>query len=120
MDDGRRIKRVSAEYFEELSKMLITEINEPKLKHARVTEVSFTKDLHLARVYYVVDGENPNVAEADKGFKKCRGFLKRELSQRIPLRYAPDLEFIFDDKYESNLRLEKIFSDLDKTKEKAE
>ncbi len=118
MEDDRRLKRVSSEYFGELSKLLLTEVNDPKLKNVQITEVTFTKDLRLARVYYILIGAKPNLADADRGFKKCRGFLKKELSVRIPMRYTPDLEFVFDDKYESNLKLEQIFSDMEKSKVK--
>jgi ribosome-binding factor A len=43
-----------------------------------------------------------------KGSSRARGFIKRELAQRLGLRYMPDMKFFYDDAIDRGARIEEL------------
>lgn len=114
---GDRPARVSERIREELSLLLLRKVNDPGLAPVTVTEVSVTKDLRIAHVNYsalVAPGERPAVAKA---LRRSSGFLRRELGHLLGLRYAPELQFHYDDSFDRGARIDSILRDLPEGKE---
>jgi ribosome-binding factor A len=49
-----------------------------------------------------------------EGFQRARGFVKRELAQRLGLRYMPDLQFYYDDTIDRGARIEELIRMVNK------
>ena len=113
-----RIKKVEEAYRNEIAQLLLFEVHDPLLTSVRVTHVSLTPDLRIARVYYDMNGPVLQRHDVLKGLKRCKGFLKKELAGRIRLRFMPDLEFHYDEVVEMNQRVEELFQKLEKEKQK--
>ena len=114
---GDRPARVSERIREELSLLLLRKVNDPGLATVTVTEVSVTKDLRIAHVNYsalVAQEERPAVAKA---LRRSSGFLRRELGHLLGLRYAPELQFHFDDSFDRGARIDAILRDIPEGKE---
>lgn len=111
-----RLKKIETSYQQEIAQMLLLEIKDPRLGSVNITRVEISPDLHLARIFFAPVGGKQRLTEVLEGFKKCRGFLKRELGVRIRLKYMPDLEFAEDATLESVLRVEKLLQQLDEEK----
>jgi ribosome-binding factor A len=82
-----------------------------------VTEVSVTPDLRIAHVNYsalVPPEERPAVAKA---LRRSSGFLRRELGHLLGLRYAPELQFHYDDSFDRGARIDAILRDIPEGKE---
>lgn len=60
-----------------------------------VTEVRPSPDLRRARVYIVPLGGG-NSEEIISGLQRVKPYLRRELAQRVKLRFNPDLIFVAD------------------------
>lgn len=114
---GDRPARVAERIREELSLLLLKKAKDPGLSSVTVTEVSVTADLRIAHVNYsalVSPGERPAVAQA---LRRSSGFLRRELGHLLDLRYAPDLQFHYDDSFDRGARIDAILRGLPGGKE---
>lgn len=114
---GDRSARVSERIREELSLLLLRKVNDPGLAPVTVTEVSVTKDLRIAHVNYsalVAPEERPAVAKA---LRRSSGFLRRELGHLLGLRYAPELQFHYDDSFDRGARIDAILRGIPEGKE---
>ena len=114
---GDRSARVGEKIREELSLLLMRKVNDPGLAPVTVTEVSVTKDLRIAHVNYsalVAEEERPAVAKA---LRRSSGFLRRELGHLLGLRYAPELQFHYDDSFDRGARIDAILREIPEGKE---
>jgi ribosome-binding factor A len=114
---GDRPARVGERIREELSLLLLRRVNDPGLASVTVTEVSVTKDLRIAHVNYsalVAPSGRPAVAKA---LRRSSGFLRRELGRLLGLRYAPELQFHYDDSFDRGARIDAILRGIPEGKE---
>ena len=114
---GDRPARIGERIREELSLLLLRKVNDPGLAPVTVTEVSVTKDLRIAHVNYsalVAKEERPAVAKA---LRRSSGFLRRELGHLLGLRYAPELQFHYDDSFDRGARIDAILRGIPEGKE---
>jgi len=112
-----RPARVGERIREELSLLLLRKVNDPGLAPVTVTEVSVTKDLRIAHINYsalVAKEERPAVAKA---LRRSSGFLRRELGHLLGLRYAPELQFHYDDSFDRGARIDAILRGAPEGKE---
>jgi len=114
---GDRPARVGERIREELSLLLLRKVNDPGVASVTVTEVSVTSDLRIAHVNYsaLVDpSDRPAVAKA---LRRSSGFLRRELGHSLALRYAPELQFHYDDSFDRGARIDAILREIPEAKE---
>jgi ribosome-binding factor A len=114
----RRQRRVSELIREELSRVLLTDLNDPRLGLVTVTHVEVTPDLRQARVYFSTlrSESQPEVLETLRHASK---FIRRELAARIKLKFIPELEFYPDHAMERGMRIEELLTQV-QTEETAE
>ena len=94
---SNRIGRINDEIRRELARLLRS-VNHPRVSGPMltITHVDTTTDLRYARVY-VTALDRTGEKDLMKGLKSASGFLRRELGQRLDLRYTPELQFLADD-----------------------
>ena len=85
------------------------DVHDPVLEGHVVTipEVRMTADLRLATVYAMPLGGH----DADAvlvALNRNRRFLRGEIARRINLKFAPDIRFAIDDRFEEAERIEKL------------
>ena len=113
MADRRRIERVNGVLREEISSLMSSQVNDPRLKGLiTITQVRTASDLRTARVYVSVMGNESVRQEALAGIQSSATFLRRELRGRVSLRYIPFLKFVLDDAMLEADRLMRIIDDL--------
>ena len=85
------------------------EIHDPVIEAHMITvpEVAMTADLRLATIYVMPLGgrDAKPVLEALERNKK---FLRGEIARRVNLKFAPDIRFRFDERFDEAERIEKI------------
>ena len=114
MADRRRIERVNGLLREEISNLIASQVNDPRLKGLiTITQVQTASDLRNARVYVSVMGDEPIRQEALAGIQSSASYLRRELRERVALRYVPFLRFMLDDAMLEADRLMHIIDNLD-------
>ena len=114
MADRRRMERVNGLLREEIAGLLASQVNDPRLKGLiTVTQVRTASDLRSARVYVSVMGNDAIRQEALEGIQSSASYLRRELRNRVSLRYVPFMTFVLDDAMGEADRLMRIIDDLD-------
>ncbi|RIK53251.1 MAG: 30S ribosome-binding factor RbfA, partial [Chloroflexi bacterium] len=89
MPSGIRIKRIEDRIQQEVSELLIHEVNDPRLKQIFITDVKVDRELAYAEVYVsAVEGVSRS-AEVLAGLESASGYLRRILSSRMELRSFP-------------------------------
>ena len=112
MNTFSRAERVGGLIQQTVSEILLRQIKDPRLEMATITHVKMTRDLKIARIYFVVPGGDQNVASATEGFQSASGYMKRALSGRLDLRYMPKLEFYYDESFDYGANIEKLLNTL--------
>lgn len=104
--------RMAGRIHEILSVLLLRDVADPRLQDVSVTDVKLDPELMFAKVYVNAFGDETRRKEVMQGLKAANAFLRREVSQRVHLRNAPQLQFIWDEGLERSERVQRIFQDL--------
>jgi ribosome-binding factor A len=103
-----RSDRVGGQIQKVLSEILLKKIKDPRLENASITDVKMSRDLRIARIYFVASGNKQGIEQAAKGFESALGFVKRTLARQLGLRYMPDLKFFYDESFEYGSQIDKV------------
>ena len=109
-----KIERIGSNLVKEISYILANEVKDNDIKFVTVTDVKVTNDLSYAKVYFtVLDNEKRKTTL--EALNSAKGFIRRELADRVDVRHIPELEFVFDESIEYGKKIENI---IDKIHEK--
>ncbi|HEY6879842.1 MAG TPA: 30S ribosome-binding factor RbfA [Polyangiales bacterium] len=115
--DGKRADKVGEALRGELMTMLLSGVvHDPGVSQATVSGVKVTDDLRLAKVYVrTLDIESTKKAQQQviKALDRAKGFLRRELAQRLQLRYAPELRFFYDESVDRGREIEAVLREIE-------
>ena len=116
MPSGIRLQRIADRIRQELSELLIREINDPRLQQIYITDVKIDKELTYADIFVsAVEGVSRST-DVLAGLESASGFLRQTLSSRVELRAFPRLRFHWDMTPENADHIEKILAELRKRK----
>jgi len=109
---SNRIGRINEEIQKELSN-LIRNLKDPRVQDTMIslTHVETTPDLRYAKVYASFLQED-RAADAMKGLKSASGYLRRELGQKLKLRYTPELVWELDDSITYGAKMLELINNL--------
>ena len=110
--ESRRSQRVALLVREELSRLVLTEAHDKDLHRVTITDVEMPPDLKSARVYFSCLGDAAERERAEAALARAAGYLRREVTQRCQLRYAPELHFTFDQSLERGARIEELLAQV--------
>jgi ribosome-binding factor A len=117
----KRATRVATRLKEELATLLVTEVRDPRLAGVLVTRVEMPDDLRGARVYVrlLEGGDEARQKEALTGLGRASGMLRREVAERVGLKFAPELRFYYDAAQEKVDRIESLLDEVRREKKPA-
>jgi ribosome-binding factor A len=95
-----RPEKVQEALRQEISKIVQAELKDPRLGFITITKVGLTKDLRYARIYFSVLGDDRAKKNALHGLRSARGFIKNLISDRVKLKFMPEMEFKIDESLE--------------------
>ncbi len=99
---SRRVDRINGVLRQEFSLLLSRQIKDPRLNAVvTITQVETSSDLRTARVFLSVLGDQETREKALEGIQSAATFLRRELRDRLTLKYTPFLTFVLDDSLEN-------------------
>ena len=113
----KRSEKVAEAIHEEISRLLIKGVKDPRVGFVTVTGVKVTDDLHLATIYFSVIGTDEERKGAEAGLNSARGYLRREIGKVLRMRYVPDILFRFDESVAYGSRIENILKQIHETEE---
>lgn len=105
---------------EAISELLQREISDPRLDFVTVTYVETTSDLRQAHIYVTFLSDSKDLEESLGALTKAAGYLRRQLGQKVYLRYVPELNFHLDRSVEQGLRIDRILQDLENSQKQSE
>jgi len=110
---NKRLERIREEIRKEVSKIILYDIKDPRLKGMpSVINVKVTNDMSYATIYVSILGDEHEKEESHKALISAAGYVRRELSKRLKLRYVPIIKFEVDDYIEKSIRINKILDGL--------
>ncbi len=112
-----RSDRVGGLIKQVMAVLLQRQISDPRLNGTTVTDVQVSRDLRLAKIFFISPGGKKTAKDAQEGFEHARGFLKRELAQQLALRYMPDLQFYYDESIDYGTHIEQLLKAVKKKDE---
>ena len=109
---SNRIGRINEEIQKELSSLL-RNLKDPRVQNTMIsiTSVDTTGDLRYSKIFISVL-EKDRSKEVIKGLKSAGGFLRREIGNRLKLRYTPELVFVEDDSITQGAKMYALLSSL--------
>lgn len=109
---SQRSQKVAESIHKEISALLIRGLKDPRVGFVTITAVDVTPDLHLARVFFTVMGDEKARRDTEAGLKSSVPYLRREIGKQLRMRYTPDLLFQYDVSIDYGNRIESIFKDM--------
>ena len=109
---SQRSHRVGEQIQKEISALLVKGLKDPRIGFVTITGVEMTPDLHLARVFFSVMGDEKAQRETEAGLKSSVPFIRRELGKRLRMRYTPDLIFSYDHSLEYGNRIDALLEEI--------
>ena len=108
MSNKLRIEKLQELIKQEMSKMLLTDLKDPRIGFVTVTDVEMTGDLREAKIYVSVMGEQEQIKSSLEGLNSALGFIRREIGQRIRLRFTPEISFALDTSLDYGDHIQKL------------
>ena len=92
-----RLGRINEEVMREIATLIPT-LKDPRIGlMTSITRAEVTPDMRYARIFISVLGDDTALKDSIKGLRSASGYLRRELSRSLQLRYTPELVFVPDD-----------------------
>lgn len=107
-----RIDMISEEVRREADKIIREDMHDPRLAGTYcITRAEVTRDLRYAKMYVsILEDEKAEGVMA--ALKSGAGFIRRELTHRMSLRYTPELLFVRDQNIAYGVHVASILRDI--------
>ncbi len=113
----QRPHRLAELIHRELGAIFRYESRDERFKDLTITGVRMTDDLGLAKVYFTAAGNQQAVQVLTSALNRAQGFFRSKLSERITLKYMPELRFYHDEHLVNADRIEQLFKEIRNAKE---
>jgi len=110
------MERIGEALKEEIGAMIEGELADPRIALCTVSEVVLHPDGKSARVYLQVQGDEREQQQTVKAVNAARGYIKRELLERLGVRHVPELTFLLDRSEEYGARIDELLGRIKKRK----
>ena len=107
-----RLKKIADRIKDDLSELLIYELEDPRLSGVMVTDVKVDRELYYANIYVSAIEGRERSKEVLAGLESASGFLRSQLAAGIELRTFPRLRFYWDPTPENAARIEDLIKQL--------
>lgn len=113
-----RVRKIQEFIKQEVSNMLLYDLKDPSLGFVTVTEVKVTGDLREATVYVSLFGKEEEKKKSLDALNKAKGFVRRELGQRLKIYYTPEITFEQDTSLDYGMHIDGLLKKIHKEEEK--
>ena len=107
-----RTDRVADQVQREISQLLQFELKDPRISLATVQDVTVSRDLSFADVYFTLLGQGEEEGkEAEQVLENAAGFLRSCLAKTLNTRTTPKLRFHYDPTPERAAEMSRLIDD---------
>jgi ribosome-binding factor A len=107
-----RNKKIEIDLIREISFILNSKVKDPRIGFVTLTYVKLSPDYHYMDIYFTVLNKEENLKACLEGLNKSKGFIKKNLLERIKLRTTPEIKFIYDESIEKGVRINEILEKI--------
>lgn len=107
---NKRSHRVAQLIQEELARLLVDGLKDPRVGFVTVTHVHLTPDLRNAQVHVSLFGQTKDRQASLTGLRAASGYLRRELGHSLKLRVVPEISFVQDDSLDYAQRVDVLLN----------
>ena len=113
MLENRRQDRDGALIQRELSEIIHRVVKDPRIAFCTITHVDVSSDLKYVDVNVSVVGDIEDKEDTLVGLKSASGFIRREISRRLALRYSPELRFNLDASVDHLMKIDGLLKQIE-------
>lgn len=114
MASSLRQKRVADRIRAEMSDLFQREMSDPRINLVTVTDVKVDRELAYADVFVSALGDGLRQQEVLAALEGAKGYLRRQVGERIHLRNVPRLRFHWDPTPERAEQIAQLIDSLDR------
>lgn len=109
---GHRLQRTQEDIKRELTDIM-RDLKDPRIKGLiSIVRVEVTNDLSYAKVFVSAMEGLEQAKSAVEGLKSGAGYIRRELGNRLHIRYVPELKFAATDSIEYGAEINRLLLNL--------
>ncbi len=118
---SRRIERLNSLLKEVISDVIAKDVKNPHLpKLITITNVEVTQDLHYAKVFVSVIGDEKTRQLAIDTLQSASGFIGVHASKEMKIRYFPHLTFVLDSSVDAQIKITEIIEKIEQERKSRE
>jgi ribosome-binding factor A len=107
-------ERVGEALKEEIGAIIEGELGDPRIALCTVSEIVLSSDGKSARIFLQVQGDDRESQETVAAVNAAKGYIRRELLERLGVRHVPDLVFLLDRSQEYGARIDELLGRIKK------
>ena len=88
------------------------DLRDPRIGFITVTGVKVSPDLRVARVFYSMMGTAEEREQTQQGLDAAKPFVRREVTQRVNLKFSPEIFFSFDESVGEGDKIERLLREV--------
>ena len=112
MSSAERTQRVAELVREEVARLIVRGLKDPRIGFVSVMAVRMSADLKYASVYVSVYGSEKERKSSLAGLRSSARWLRGVVGRNLKLRFAPEIRFFPDDTLDRVFHLEDVFKQL--------
>ena len=112
MQTSRRPQRLALQIQHEVSMMLSRDVKDRRIGMVTVTGADMSPDLRYARIFVSCMGSAEEKAKTMQALRHAAGWIRRELGQRIRMKFLPEVEFRTDDSLDYGDRIDRLLDEI--------
>lgn len=117
----KRTDRLNSLLKEVISEVIRKDVKNPYVNElVTITRVDITKDLHHAKVFFSVIGNDEQKKETLGALNSAAGFIATRSSKKVVMHFFPNLVFKLDDSVEKHMRIQDALKKIDEEKKSRE
>lgn len=109
---GKRKARLDELFKREITRVLRTEVRDPRVGMPTITGADVTTDLWSAKIYVRPGPTREDPAGLLEGLEAATPHIRRELGKTLTLRRIPELQFQIDRSLEHAARIESLLREV--------
>jgi len=113
----RRTQRAGEQVVRTLMRILLEDVQDPRVKGVTFLSCDMSPDLKNAKVYFSLIGDEQKIHNAHRALKHMTGYLQRLVAAELQIRYTPALTFIYDSSLDHGAKILSLLAELKDKKE---
>jgi ribosome-binding factor A len=103
---------MEAQIQHEVSLMISRDLKDRRVGFVTVTGVRISPDLRHARIFVSVMGSEKQKKDSVNALNHAAGWIRRELGQRIRMKFLPEILFDTDASQDYGERIDRLLDDI--------